>query len=106
MDVIAIEFFGLFNSGVKSKVGVKLFRGRKKFKIPHLCNQDDSRLEILEIIVITDQISQIDNRIIRKDGSLERNVQADKSSLFLSYCSSNLIGNFLSKLVCFILKLE
>src|SRR5699024_7298053 len=36
----------------------------------------------LEIIVITDQVSQIDNGIIRKDGSLKRNVQANKGSLF------------------------
>ena len=41
MDFIAIEFSGLFDSRVKPKVGVKLFRGRKKFKIPHLCDQDD-----------------------------------------------------------------
>lgn len=41
MDFIAIEFPRLFDSGVKPKVGIKLFRGRKKLKIPHLCNQDD-----------------------------------------------------------------
>ena len=41
MYFIAIELSGLFDSGVKPKVGVKLFRGRKKFKIPHLCDQDD-----------------------------------------------------------------
>ena len=34
MDFITVEFSGLFNSGVKPKVGIKLFRGRKKFKIP------------------------------------------------------------------------
>ena len=44
--------------------------------------QSDSRLEILEIIIITDQVSQIDNGIIREDGSLERNVQSNKGSLF------------------------
>ena len=32
MDFIAIEFSGLFDSGVKPKVGIKLFRGRKKCK--------------------------------------------------------------------------
>src|SRR5699024_7675114 len=32
MDSIAIEFPGLFDSGVKPKVSVKLFGGRKKFK--------------------------------------------------------------------------
>ena len=41
MDSIAIEFPGLFDSGVKPKVSVKLFGGRKKFKIPHLRDQDD-----------------------------------------------------------------
>ena len=41
MDFISIEFPGLFDSRVKSKVCVKLFWGRKKFKIPHLRNQDD-----------------------------------------------------------------
>ena len=40
MYLIAIELPGLFDSGVKPKVGVKLFRGRKKFKIPHLRDQD------------------------------------------------------------------
>ena len=41
MYFIAIELSGLFDSRVKPKVGVKLFRGRKKFKIPHLRDQDD-----------------------------------------------------------------
>ena len=41
MDLIAMEFPGLFDSRVKPKVGVKLFRGRKEFKVPHLCDQDD-----------------------------------------------------------------
>lgn len=34
MYFIAIEFPGLFDSGVKPKVGVKLFRGRKSLKSP------------------------------------------------------------------------
>ena len=41
MDFISIEFPRLFYGRVKPKVSVKLFRGRKKFKIPHLRNQDD-----------------------------------------------------------------
>ena len=41
MDFIAIEFPRLFDGRVESKVSVKLFRGRKKFKIPHLRDQDD-----------------------------------------------------------------
>ena len=34
MYFIAIELSGLFDSGVKPKVGVKLFRGRKSLKSP------------------------------------------------------------------------
>ena len=52
--------------------------------------QGNGRLEVFEIIIITDQVSQIDNGIIGDDGSLERNVQANKGSLFesnLSLCS-------------------
>ena len=41
MDFIAIEFPRLFYGRVKPKVSVKLFRGRKKFKIPHFCDQDN-----------------------------------------------------------------
>ena len=41
MDLIAIEFPRLFDGRIKPKVSVKLFRGRKKFKIPHLRDQDD-----------------------------------------------------------------
>ena len=41
VDFIAIEFPRLFDSGVKPQIGIKLFRGRKKFKIPHLCDQDN-----------------------------------------------------------------
>ena len=41
VDFIAIEFPRLFYRRVKPKVSVKLFRGRKKFKIAHLRDQDD-----------------------------------------------------------------
>ena len=41
MDLIAREFSGLLDSGVKPKVGVKLFRRRKQVEIPHLRDQDD-----------------------------------------------------------------
>ena len=34
MDFIAIEFSGLFDSGVKPKVGIKLFREEKSLKSP------------------------------------------------------------------------
>ena len=40
VDFIAIEFSRLFDGRVKPKVGVKLFGGRKKYKIPHLCDQN------------------------------------------------------------------
>ena len=41
MDFIAIEFPRLFDGRIKPKVSINLFRGRKKFKIAHLRNQDD-----------------------------------------------------------------
>lgn len=41
MDFIAIEFPGLFDSEDNSKVGLSLFRGRKKFEISQLCDQDN-----------------------------------------------------------------
>lgn len=41
MDFIAIEFFGLFDSEDNPKMGLRLFRGRKKFEISQLCDQDN-----------------------------------------------------------------
>lgn len=45
--------------------------------------QYDGGLQVLEIIVVTHEIAQVNDCVIRDNGSLKGGIQADFSSFFL-----------------------